>query len=299
MKTSRAWLQAARPRTLPLALACVALGSFLAAFEGQFNVTILVLSVITTLFLQILSNLSNDYGDSVHGADHEGREGPLRAVQSGVISKKAMKTAIVLFTALSLLSGVALLIISFDSYSKAFLALLLLGVAAIWAAISYTAGSKPYGYAGLGDLFVVVFFGIVGVMGTYFLHTKSWHGSYILPALSCGLLATAVLNINNIRDIESDRKAGKRSIPVRIGKRNAVIYHWLLLGSSVACALIFVLLHYQSPFQLLFILTIPLLVKNGVDLGCAESAERTDPLLRQLAVSTLLFILVFGLGLVV
>jgi 1,4-dihydroxy-2-naphthoate octaprenyltransferase len=135
-------------------------------------------------------------------------------------------------------------------------------------------------------------------MGTYFLHTKTIQVSYLLPALSCGLLATAVLNINNIRDIESDKQAGKRSIPVRIGKNNAIIYHWFLLLTAVVCAMVFVLLHYRSPYQFLFLLTLPLILKNGFGISNAVSAEETDPYLKQLAISTLIFILVFGVGLI-
>lgn len=291
-------MHAIRPRTLPLALACVGLGSFLAAFDGHFSVAVLALSVLTTLFLQILSNLSNDYGDSIHGADHSDRKGPARAVQSGAISKKSMRSAIIVFSMLALLSGLALLAYSFETYNITFIVLLSLGLVAIWAAINYTAGDRPYGYAGLGDLFVVVFFGIIGVLGTYYLHTKTIHISYLLPALSCGLLATAVLNINNIRDIESDKKAGKRSIPVRIGKSNAIIYHWFLLLGAVACAMVFVVVHYRSPYQFLFLLTLPLILKNGVGMSRAGSAEETDPYLKQLAISTLIFILVLGVGLI-
>lgn len=296
---TKAWIKAFRLRTLPLALACIALGSFLAAYDHQFKISVLLLSGLTTLFLQILSNLSNDYGDSVHGADNADRSGPQRAVQSGMISAEEMKRAIFIFSLLSLISGLMLLIISFDKIGTQFIVLLLLGFAAIWAAINYTAGKNPYGYAGLGDLFVIIFFGILGVLGTYYLHTGHLEASYFLPALSCGFLATAVLNINNIRDIESDKKAGKRSIPVRIGRKNAVIYHWFLLIVPVLLMAWFVIIHYKSPVQFLFLISLPLIIWNGIAVSKNTNASNIDPYLKQLAITTLVFILTFGLGLLI
>jgi 1,4-dihydroxy-2-naphthoate octaprenyltransferase len=176
----QAWLHAVRLRTLPLALSSILMGSILAADQGGFRFEVFILAAITTIFLQILSNLSNDYGDSIHGADNPERQGPIRAVQSGVISLASMKKAMILFAFLSLGSGLGLLYISLNDWLLYFI-FLGLGVLAIIAAITYTSGAKPYGYAGLGDLSVFIFFGLLGVSGTYFLHTLSFNWLNIFP----------------------------------------------------------------------------------------------------------------------
>ena len=298
MNKFKTWLAAARPRTLPLALASIGLGSFLAASDHQFNWNVLLFAGLTTIFLQVLSNLANDYGDSIHGADHDQRGGPMRAVQSGNISLKAMKIAISIVVILSLVSGLWLLKISIGFSGAIFAVFISVGILAILAAIRYTNGKKPYGYAGFGDVAVLLFFGLVGVLGTYYLHTGNFKWTYILPALSCGLLATAVLNVNNIRDIESDHHAGKKSIPVRLGRKNAVVYHWCLLGFAFLLALIFVLINYNSPIQFLFAISLPFLVKNGMAVTHKKNPAELDPYLRQMALSTLIFILTFGIGLI-
>lgn len=294
----KTWLSAFRLRTLPLALASIGMGSFLAGADGTFSGSIFALCALTTIFLQILSNLANDYGDSIHGADSSDRQGPQRAVQSGQISRKAMFRAMIVFALLSLGSGLSLLYIALDSI-KEFLMFLGLGVLAIIAAITYTAGKKPYGYEGLGDLSVLLFFGWVGVIGTYFLHAGTFDSSLLLPASSCGLFAVAVLNVNNIRDIESDKKAGKRSIPVRIGRSKAITYHWFLLGIGVLCAMTYVLIKFETPWQWLFLLSLPLLWINGRAVQTKEKASDLDPFLKQMALTTLLFVLTFGIGQVV
>jgi 1,4-dihydroxy-2-naphthoate octaprenyltransferase len=272
------------------------MAAFLAAGTNKFNGVIFFLCCLTTIFLQVLSNLANDYGDSIHGADHSERQGPTRAVQSGAISMGSMRMAVILFSLLSLASGIALLLISFGKNWPAIFFFLGLGVVSILAAIGYTVGKKPYGYIGLGDISVLIFFGLVGVMGSYYLFTHfiTWHE--MLPALSCGLFSIAVLNVNNIRDIESDRKAGKYSIPVRIGVKNAVRYHWILLIGGIISAVGYTLLNLRSPWQFLFILSIPLFIKNGIAVSNKPSAE-LDPYLKQMALSTLIFVLLFGVGL--
>ncbi len=295
MKTS-AWLHAFRLRTLPLSLSCIGMAGFLAAAAQQFSGLIFFLCCLTTIFLQILSNLANDYGDSVNGADHAGRSGPQRAVQSGAISLTQMKGAVILFSLLSLVSGLSLLWFSFGTNWNGIVAFLGLGVLSILAAIGYTVGKKPYGYMGLGDISVLLFFGLVGVMGSFYLFTKTISWYEILPALSCGLFSIAVLNINNIRDIKSDKTAGKFSIPVRIGKEKASRYHWFLLISGLASAVIYTLLKYQSPVQFLFLVSAPLLIKNGLSVS-AKPSSQLDPYLKQMALSTLLFVVLFGLGL--
>ena len=293
--TIKPWIKAFRLRTLPLALSCIGMGGFLAASNDAFRWNIFLFSVLTTIFLQILSNLANDYGDSIHGADSSDRKGPSRAVQSGAISPGQMKTAIGIFIALCLGSGVTLLLISFGLNWSAIFFFFGLGVLSILAAIAYTIGKKPYGYAGLGDFSVLIFFGLVGVMGSNYLFTKELNWIQILPAFSCGFFSMGVLNINNIRDIESDKKAGKYSIPVRIGKDRAIQYHWFLLVGGLISAIAFIALTYQSPIQLLFVLSFPLFIMNGLSVQ-QEPSEKLDPYLKQLALSTLLFVVLFGLG---
>lgn len=292
-----AWLHAVRLRTLPLALASILAGSFLAKWQDAFRWEILLLASLTTIFLQILSNLSNDYGDTVHGADSADRQGPVRAVQSGIISLAEMKKAMYLFGILSLVSGLLLIYLALDDW-KLFLVFLGIGIAAIWAAITYTSGSKPYGYAGLGDISVFVFFGLTGVLGTYFLHTLSFEPLATLIAISLGSFSTAVLNINNIRDIESDEKAGKRSIPVRIGRKKAVFYNWTLIGIGYLTLIIFVLIS-KNHFSLLAVLAGVLMLKVGFGVQNAKSSKATDPFLKKMAISTLLWTLLFGIGLLI
>jgi len=290
------WLKAFRLRTLPLALSSIAMGSFLAAGANAFQWKIFLLCVLTTVSLQILSNLANDYGDSVHGADSADRKGPSRAVQSGAITPSAMRKAMGVFVALSLASGIALLLTAFGTEWNAILFFVALGVLCILAAVAYTVGNKPYGYMGLGDISVLIFFGLVGVLGSYYLFAKDLSWPLVLPALSCGLFSIGVLNINNMRDIESDRKAGKYSIPVRIGKENAGKYHWMLICIALLCTIIFTILTFSSPWQLLFLISVPLFMKNAISVTTKPSSA-LDPYLKQMALSTLCFVLLFGVGL--
>ncbi|MDX1417922.1 MAG: 1,4-dihydroxy-2-naphthoate polyprenyltransferase [Candidatus Promineifilaceae bacterium] len=291
------WIAAMRPRTLPLAIASIILGSSLAAAWQPFSWAITLLCIVTAVLLQILSNLANDFGDSQHGADHSERQGPTRAVQSGAISSNTMLTAMAFTAGLSIVFGLLLLWVAFGTNSREYLILfIILGAFAIAAAIAYTAGVRPYGYAGLGDLSVLLFFGWVAVLGSYFLQTQRWDWPILLPATSSGLLAVAVLNVNNIRDIESDRIAGKRTIPVRIGPTQARIYHWVLLISAMVFALLYVLIVFSSIWQLLFLLVIPLLIKNGLSVSRTFDPLKLNPQLKQLSLATLLFVLLFSIG---
>jgi 1,4-dihydroxy-2-naphthoate octaprenyltransferase len=273
------------------------MGGFLAASLGEFRTDIFLLCICTTVLLQLLSNLANDYGDFTNGADLTGRIGPVRAVQSGVISPQSMKNAIVLFAVLAFASGVYLLYMSKGLESiNAFGFFLALGVLAIIASIKYTAGKNPYGYAGLGDISVLVFFGWVGVIGSFYLQTGNVNSLLLLPATSCGLLATGVLNINNIRDIASDTEAGKRTIPMRIGRENAVLYHIFLIVFAIGCAIAYTLLVYKSVEQFLFVVSVPFFITNIVKVKTVDS-KNLDPYLKQMALSTLLFVVSFGVGL--
>ena len=291
------WLSAARPRTLPLALASILMGSFLAASTGAFRWDVFGLAALTTIFLQILSNFANDYGDTVNGVDTADRTVAVRAVQSGRITAAQMRRAIVLFSILSFVSGIGLLAVAFrDGSWRDVFAFLGLGLLAIGAAITYTVGQKPYGYLGLGDLSVLLFFGWVGVLGTFYLHTRQFDPLLLLPATACGLRAVGVLNVNNIRVIESDRRNGKNSIPVRLGKERASRYHWALLLGGFGCAVAYVLLRYESAWQWLFVVSLPLLVRIGWGVSRGERPAEIDPYLKQMALTTLLFVVTFGIG---
>ena len=292
----KAWITAFRLRTLPLALASIGMGSFLAAASHKFHANVLFWAALTTVFLQILSNLANDYGDTKHGADSDSRQGPARAVQSGVIGVRKMKTAIVLMAALSLASGIVLLYISLGFGTPAFYGFLILGLLSIGAAYAYTASDNPYGYLGLGDISVLIFFGLLAVLGTYFLHTGEFEPINLLPAFSMGLFATAVLNVNNIRDMESDREAGKRSIPVRIGRKKAVVYHVLLLVVGLATAIFFIIRLPFAYHRLIVLLAgVPLLI-NAKAVIQKTDPKSLDPYLKQMALSSLLFMLLFGIS---
>jgi 1,4-dihydroxy-2-naphthoate octaprenyltransferase len=290
-----AWLHAVRLRTLPLALASIFAGSFLAAYQQVFRWEILLLASLTTIFLQVLSNLSNDYGDTIHGADHQDRQGPVRAVQSGLISLTEMKKAMYLFGGLALVAGLILLFLAVQDWVL-FGVFLGLGLAAIWASVSYTSGNNPYGYAGLGDISVFIFFGLLGVYGTYFLHSLAWNDSVIWIGIALGLFSAAVLNINNIRDIESDTTAGKKSIPVRIGKKAAIIYNWFLILGGNYCLIIFAFMTKEWT-SLLALGLFPMMVKIGMSVQSGNDSKAIDPNLKKMALSTLAWVLLFGIGL--
>jgi 1,4-dihydroxy-2-naphthoate polyprenyltransferase len=299
LSTIKTWFSAFRFRTLPLSLASIGMGGFLAASIDAFQPAVFIFCIITTVLLQILSNLANDFGDYKNGADSLTRKGPARAVQSGKISPGGMKRAIKLFAFLSLMSGIYLLYLGLD-ISFNFLGFFLVGIFAILAAIKYTAGNNPYGYSGLGDISVFIFFGLVGVMGTCFLQANYVSFKFLFPAISCGLFSVAVLNINNIRDIESDRQAGKKSVPVRLGPYKARIYHCMLLIGGCLSTLVFMVCNYNfhSPFDFLFLLSFPFFIYNGLVVWKTQDPVLLDPYLRQMALSTLFYVLSFGIGMV-
>lgn len=286
-----------RPRTLPLALASIIMGTGLAVADNAFNWVVAVLCTLTAILLQILSNLANDYGDSFHGADRVERKGPKRAVQSGQVTPAAMRWAIFLVSLLAVIFGLALLWFAFGVEAFSFtIVFILLGAAAIGAAITYTAGKLPYGYAGFGDIAVLAFFGWVGVLGSYFVQTGHISWLLLLPASACGLLAVAVLNVNNIRDMDSDRIAGKRSVPVRLGLTRARVYHWMLLIMATALAMIYILLNFISAWQLLFLLAIPLLIRNGLAVSRVNDLPTLNPWLKQMSLASLIFVILFSIG---
>ncbi|CAM3040501.1 1,4-dihydroxy-2-naphthoate octaprenyltransferase [Vibrio fluvialis] len=275
----RIWFDAARPKTLPLALVSIFTGSALAFSSGHFSLPIALLALLTATLLQILSNLANDYGDAVKGTDNEKRLGPMRAIQSGEVSLADMKRAIVINIALTIIAGLALVFYALDSL-ESILAFIGLGVLAMMAAIAYTVGNKPYGYVGLGDLSVFLFFGLLGVSGTYFLHTGHIEWSLFLPSLGCGLMAVAVLNVNNMRDIENDAECGKRTVPVRLGQQRAKTYHFLLLTGAVLAFASYLLMQGKPLWiSLPFLLSLIMVTKHGRAVWVSEKPAQIAPML--------------------
>lgn len=299
MANIRIWIKAFRLRTLPLALSATILGSFLAYARGLFKWEVLIFGSLTTLFLQILSNLANDYGDALKGTDNTNRLGPLRVTQTGLVTKKQIRRMITLFVLLSLISGSLLIYFGLgNTGSILYLIFFILGFTAIFAAIKYTIGKRPYGYAGFGDIMVFIYFGILGVAGTYFLHTLSIHWSILMPASAIGLFSVGVLNLNNLRDRENDRANGKMTLVVRMGLSWAKIYHLTLLLVGFLLSFIYTLTHFKTAYQFMFVLALPLLVSDMRTVWNNTIPVDLNPELKKLAVTTLIFSLSFGIGLI-
>lgn len=293
------WLAASRPKTLALAIANTIIGSALAAAQHQFSWTIFALAAFTTILLQILTNLANDYGDFVNGKDNAERIGPKRMLQSGNISRRSMLRGMMLIGVLCASSGLALIWVGTQGLSiGSILAFGAVGLAAIAAAIKYTVGKNPFGYRGLGDMIVFVFFGLVGVVGTYFLHTQSFEWSILLPASAMGLLSTGVLNMNNMRDYESDKNSGKRTIVVSIGPEKAAHYHLFLLAIAAILAIVYTFINFHSQWQWLFLLSFPLLILNLKKVFNYKNPLELYPELGRLSMASLIFAITFSLGLI-
>jgi 1,4-dihydroxy-2-naphthoate octaprenyltransferase len=276
------------------------MGSFLAANQGKFNGLIFVLAVGTTIGFQVLSNFANDYGDGVKGTDNESRIGPERALQSGSISPRQMLKGIYTTIVITLSLAIWLILVSFGTENLAYSALFfILGLASIVAAIKYTMGKNAYGYSGLGDVFVFVFFGLLSVVGSEFLYTQKWNPFTFLPACSIGFLSAAVLNLNNMRDRESDLNSHKNTLVVKIGAAVAKKYHGLLLLLSLICAICYASIEYQSPFQYLFLLVFIPIGKHAVFVFSNKEAKDLDPELKKLALSTFFFAILFGFGMLI
>ncbi len=298
MSKIKTWINSFRLRTLPLAFSTILMGSFLAIASGEYKTSVIAFSLITTLLLQILSNIANDYGDGTKGTDNKDRLGPERALQSGEISPGQMKTAIVIFSLLSFISGVYLIVESFGDELFPILAFLLLGIAAIAAAIKYTIGTKAYGYSGLGDVFVFVFFGLTAVLGTYFLNTKKIDFYILLPAISMGLLSTAVLNLNNMRDIKNDIASGKITFAAKLGINKAKKYHLILLSTAMISAITYTRFNFTSNWNLVYLLSFPFFAIQLRNILKIKDEVLLDPYLKKLAMTTLLFSILFGIGLI-
>lgn len=294
MGKTKAWIQAARLRTLPLSLSGIIVGTALASLHAQFELSIFILALLTTVGFQVTSNFANDYGDGVKGTDNEGRVGPARALQSGTISRTSLKAGVIISALISLAIAVVLIYLAFGTGNFAYvLVFLVLGLLSIWASIKYTVGSNAYGYRGLGDLFVFLFFGLLGVLGSMFLYTKTLEWPSILPAISIGLLCVAVLNLNNLRDVVSDKKHGKNTLIVKMGFENGKRYHLGLISAALLCFLAYIIVigfdWKQSFFMLAFV---PLLIHLRTVMTTKEPV-RLDPELKKVALSTFLLAVLF------
>lgn len=296
MKKTKALIHSMRLRTLPLSLAGVVLGILLACEGHSVSWPVAVLTLLTTVLLQILSNMSNELGDYLQGTDGEGREGPLYSLSEGLLTERDFRRSITVLVALCCFTGAAMTWLSWGTlWAVEPVFILALGACAIWAAMRYTLGRNPYGYRGLGDVAVFIFFGLVPVLGGYYVvchEIDSW--LLVLPAVGIGCFSVAVLNVNNIRDMKSD--AGTRvTLPLLMGERRAKVYQTALIVVGWAVMLVYVALRYTSYWQLLFILTLPLYVKHLLGVW-RRHGHNLDPMLPLLVISTFLLALLLGEG---
>lgn len=297
MAEFKTWVNAARLRTLPLSVSGILTGSAFAAAQGDFNWIIFGLALATTLGLQILSNFANDYGDFVKGTDNDERVGPQRALQSGKISRKEMFYGMVITGIITFILALTLIYVSFGAENLLYaLLFLFLGIAAIAAAVKYTVGVSAYGYKGLGDVFVFLFFGLVGVYGCYFLYNQQWDWRVLFPAFTIGLLSAGVLNLNNMRDRNSDARAGKNTLVVKMGAKKAKRYHYALIVGALICLLIFSGFTYEGPDDLLYLPAFIPLAAHLLRVKKNQDPEKLDPELKRLAISTFLLSVLFSLG---
>lgn len=299
MKKFTTWVSAARLRTLPLSISGIMVGTSIAAYEGYFDIAIFSLALGTTLGLQILSNFANDYGDGVKGTDNEDRIGPERALQSGLITQKEMLLAIIVTAAATLVLAVLLIIAAFGGENLlSSLVFFILGLIAIAAAIKYTVGNSAYGYRGLGDLFVFIFFGLVAVYGSYYLYSHEHNFLGFFPATAIGLLSVAVLNLNNLRDRISDEKAGKITLAVKLGESKAKDYHYGLILGALFCLVIFSVINTEGLNDYLYLIAFVPLIFHLQRVVNNEEPKLLDPELKVVALSTFAVSVLFALGLV-
>ena len=299
MANLKAWISAARLRTLPLSISGALVGSAYAFHLGFFNTLIFSLIILTTLSFQILSNFANDYGDGIKGTDNESRIGPKRALQSGAISPSQMRTAVAINALISAILSIALILVVFGLKQLFTAAVFVcLGGLSIYAAITYTVGKSAYGYNALGDLMVFLFFGFLSVLGTFFLFTKQIEPWLFLPASSVGLLSAAVLNLNNMRDLESDRKSKKNTLAGYFGPNYSKVYHFSIVLLAIIFMLVFVLV---MPFSYTVIFSclafIPLLL-HLKSVYYISNPKEYDPHLKTVALSTFTLALLFALGII-
>jgi len=304
----RHWIEAARLRTLPLSVSGIIVGSIYALAHPTadiltptevFNWKIFGFAILTTLGLQVLSNFANDYGDGVKGTDNANRVGPMRAIQSGVITPAQMKRAIIVTSLLTLLSAMLLIYYAFADTNLFYsLFFLILGIVAIASAIRYTVGSSAYGYKGFGDIFVFVFFGLVSTLGVNFLYSQELDFELFLPAAAIGLLSVGVLNLNNMRDEDSDKAVGKNTLVVKMGAANAKKYHFALVITAMVLVLIFAVISDFQIDQYLFLLAYFPLTKHLINVYKNQEKRALDPELKKLALSTFALSILLALSMI-
>jgi len=294
MPTLKSWLLAARLRTLPLSISGILMGTGMALRDNFFNWTIFILALITTLGFQILSNFANDYGDGIKGTDNEDRIGPARALQSGLLSPADLKRGMWFMALFTLIVAICLIYTAFGSaHFVLSLIFFFLGLAAIGAAIKYTVGKSAYGYRGLGDVFVFIFFGLVGVLGSYFLYAQKLTLLHFLPAVSIGLLSVAVLHLNNMRDRLTDQKVGKRTLAVILGATKSKQYHYgLLMVALLAWVSYLQLTQAKGIYYMSLLIFIPLVIHIKKVIRTKEPAA-LDPELKKVALTTFVLSLIF------
>jgi 1,4-dihydroxy-2-naphthoate octaprenyltransferase len=297
MQKISVWFAAARLRTLPLSVSGILVGNGVAWLEGSFSLSLFILALLTTIAFQVLSNFANDYGDGVKGTDNDQRLGPKRVLQQGLLTKAALKKGIQITAGVSLLFALSLIYLAFGSedWGKA-LFFIALGLASIIAAIKYTIGDSAYGYYALGDLFVFLFFGGVSVLGSYYLQTQLLPLTLILPAASIGLFSTAVLNLNNLRDMDNDRASNKLTVPLLLGYDKGRIYHSFLVITAFVLSSIYAFLNAESVFSYLFLLLFLPLGNHLIRVSKSKGGKSLDSELKVVAVSTFIFAIVFILG---
>ena len=296
----KAWVSAARLRTLPLSVSGIIVGSAMAQSAGFFSWAVCILALLTTLGFQILSNFANDYGDGVRGTDNEERLGPMRAMQSGLLTETELKQGIIFTSILTALLSLALIYEAFGGEDFLLsLAFFLLGLSAILAAVKYTVGRGAYGYRGMGDLFVFLFFGLVAVSGSYILYSQNLNIPIFFPAITVGMWSTAVLNLNNMRDRVPDAKMKKNTLAVFMGEKRSKIYHILLIMIGFFSLLLYLLITGDwlwAGISTVVIVPFSIHIKTVLQ---TESPALLDPELKKVALTTFAFALLFAIGYIV
>jgi len=297
MKKTFIWISAMRLRTLPLSLSGIIIASSFAYYSGCFNWKIFVLAILTAISLQILSNLANDYGDGLKGTDNKDRIGPVRSIQSGKINPESMFKVIKLNILICIVLALLLIFAAFGS-QHLFLTTIFfaLGIISVLAAVQYTMGKNAYGYKGLGDVFVFIFFGLVSVIGCYILYARTIHHIVFLPSITIGLLSVAVLNLNNMRDIKSDALSGKETLALKLGAIKAKQYHVFLISSAIIISFLFGILYFTSLYNLIYFLAYIPLVLHLKKIKKINNPKDYNPELKKVALTTFMLSILLALG---
>lgn len=301
MTKIKAWLAAARLRTLPLSVsgiivgASLGFGALLQVDHEFWKSELFWLAILVTIGFQVLSNFANDYGDGIRGTDAK-RQGEKRMVASGIISPKQMKIGMIITGIITFFLSTVLIFMAFgnESFIISFV-FFNLTILSIIAAVKYTVGKKAYGYSGLGDVFVFLFFGLLSVLGSYYLFTHNLNFQLLLPAFSIGCFSTAVLNLNNMRDIENDAEANKNTLVVQLGSKRAKKYHTFLLLFGMLCAVIYTIINYREPLQFIYLIAFVPFLANLKTVFKNTVPMLLDVELKKVALSTFLFAVLFSI----